>query len=480
MKKTILLSTLLLTVFNLLSQAKMTPLTVKAVYDFNVGDVFEYEIIKKLWNVENTLFIQHQITGKTCTSNQCTYIIKSKSINESQQIDTATVVLNLSELDSVIYKQLPENTILLDPILDLIVKSDTTFLSNAFGGGKISQYQERYKLNVSAEHNLMHQFMEGLGVVFTHEDNIYPPNGDNIFYEKRLIFYKKATKTWGNPIDFTPKPIPYYPMANEGAQWYYNTGNKRTQVIFLQGDSTYNNLVYKKAFEYTLKEDSLKSNPPNDYTYNIEKKQLIGLIRDDIANKKVYYVYLNSDFPKGNCSKNQTEFLLFDFNVKKKDTLNWCALISEKLVVDDIFADRKFRNLLTTNEVQTNSQSIFEMVGFGNTGIFDDRKTFFHFCIYPDIFCRFKVKTKELINESTSNTLVINVNEKPILIPYSNVKSNEALELRYYNTVGQLLGTTKFDDAPTTSITINSTNQVIILVISQRGRMLGYQKCFIE
>lgn len=119
----------------------------------------------------------------------------------------------------------------------------------------------------------------------------------------------------------------YVPFAEEDKFWIYLNYDAANQdipkrisghAITLLGDTTINALAYKKVYRLNLKGGH--NCPPADqpcwdfdYPYQTESTSLDGFIREDIAEKKVYYLN-NTDASE--------EDVLFDFSLEVGDTVN--------------------------------------------------------------------------------------------------------------------------------------------------------------
>ncbi len=88
----------------------------------------------------------------------------------------------------------------------------------------------------------------------------------------------------------------YYPLPDTNAVWVHNTACEK--YIAIKGDSTLGTTVYKKCYSV------------NSLTQTLSTYSLMGLLRQDIPNKKVYAV-----IPGMN-----NERLLYDFNLNLNDT----------------------------------------------------------------------------------------------------------------------------------------------------------------
>ena len=86
----------------------------------------------------------------------------------------------------------------------------------------------------------------------------------------------------------------YYPLPDSNAVWTSMNG-----IYLTRGDSTYNALQYTKYY-YT-----------SDTALSLGSQVYLGMLRQDIPNKKIYGIKKGS----------QTEYLLYHFNLQLNDTL---------------------------------------------------------------------------------------------------------------------------------------------------------------
>ncbi len=204
----------------------------------------------------------------------------------------------------------------------------------------------------------------------------------------------------------------YEPMAVEGAHWVVfalTDDGSAHYSIALKGDTVVNGIFYKKVFRYKL--ESLATIPAElfpPYTFN--ETSLIGGIRDDIAQRKVYAIAFEDeswDFP--DCDKFE-EQLLYDFSLAAGDTLNGClhnVVDLPPIIVDSItsgFFWGKDRNILATGlgtllegfgTASGPFASLYDMPVPGNPFQPVD------YCIGSDLECGFGfVNTGELMTEN--------------------------------------------------------------------------------
>ena len=123
----------------------------------------------------------------------------------------------------------------------------------------------------------------------------------------------------------------YVPMAVDSATWLMTDGDEIPQfsesiVLRIEGDTTINGLNYSKLYYYDV------------YLYEVifNSRKLLGLIRDDISQRKVYgglingvqfgfetFLSENVQCDWGDVNSFQ-EHLLYDFSLQEGDTINNC------------------------------------------------------------------------------------------------------------------------------------------------------------
>ncbi len=123
----------------------------------------------------------------------------------------------------------------------------------------------------------------------------------------------------------------YVPMAVEGAQWMsqaYNTDYYNAQSYIygfeVRGDTIINNVDYKKVYRKRYGTGgSYTAGLPVAYDGNLS---VVGAIRDDIPNKKVYAIIFDrgGNPPMGvpnefGCLNYDQEFCLYDFSLQGGD-----------------------------------------------------------------------------------------------------------------------------------------------------------------
>ena len=203
----------------------------------------------------------------------------------------------------------------------------------------------------------------------------------------------------------------YIPMAVDNATWLMGSTHEDPQfdvliVLRIEGDSIVNNLSYSKIYHY-------------DYVGNkilLQTRKLLGLLRDDIDERKVYggllggiqygfETFLNFE---AQCDWGDintfNEHLLYDFGVQEGDTINSCML-SNSAVVSSIEEIDRF-GYLRRNLSLDDDQYTIMTEGIGTCiGIFKGQECFytgggfsyalFNYCIGPFSECNLLTSIKE-------------------------------------------------------------------------------------
>lgn len=278
---------LLLIVCTFTARANDT-LTRAQIYNFNVGDTFDYEEnVTQLEGCPGPCVTSLQLNNYfRCIIHQTYY---------SSDSDTLFVVRNwiypLPEkfdtlvLDSLQYEELLIDTSHGQPqqfFIDTNSKYNHGVLNvGTFDGGFL---------------NYSNGYVEGLGKVFTYNASGEGGGFDSIY----LIYYSKNAETWGIPYYVADQSylVQFIPIPEECAAWVSSTpppcGNYvqvvRTGNRISANSHTYVEMIYSG---YDIVGDSL-----------ITPDSLIGYFRNDTANLKVYLYSNFNSFP----------FLIYDFS----------------------------------------------------------------------------------------------------------------------------------------------------------------------
>jgi len=212
----------------------------------------------------------------------------------------------------------------------------------------------------------------------------------------------------------------YTPLAIENATWFITPYGETAETPYayrIDGDSIHNNILYKKLYYNTL-----------EYVYNeftminqigFVSRHLIGLIRDDINNRKVYYINLTNIFGtnESECTalfqdNIDQEVLLYDFDLTVNDTIDNC--ISSEVEFGDLkITSDTIINMYQKNRrtLQANGNSIIEGIGF-DRGLLSPlsfpfhagKGTSFYYCVGSLFDCNVITSTDDLL---TNNEITV-------------------------------------------------------------------------
>ena len=172
---------------------KMKPLTVREVYDFNLGDIFIYEhklYAPPLVGTLRTQYERRTILSKTMNTKGDSIIytynserfFKDSLRKASERIDTLIV----TDLDSVAINKFKPN-----PSSGFKTYASDTYLSFCID----RKLNTRHLFCDNCDYGMDFWVGQGVGVTYMHVLSFSPT-------ESRLIYFKKKTETWGTPIDF--------------------------------------------------------------------------------------------------------------------------------------------------------------------------------------------------------------------------------------------------------------------------------------
>lgn len=125
----------------------------------------------------------------------------------------------------------------------------------------------------------------------------------------------------------------YIPIVNTENNWislrYENFDSPKVtsgHLIKIEKDTIVENIEYKEVYQYEL--DGTHPCPPEmmpcfklDFPYKAKQsKKLLGLIRENLNEKKIYYRSIAED----KCSND--EYVIYDFSVQQGDSLTVCQI----------------------------------------------------------------------------------------------------------------------------------------------------------
>jgi len=152
------------------------------IYDFQIGDIFQYEVIASEPTSGSHVYTNIEIMGKYYSASQGT-LFYIRSIAQHENHSWAPYWVFSKKTDTIFYTN-----------LDSLIHSgniDTVFTDTVFSGRKINRVS-----SYGPSMNELQIFVEGLGQTYYH----FVQTSPNTDWEKRLIYYKKGSEVWGTPI----------------------------------------------------------------------------------------------------------------------------------------------------------------------------------------------------------------------------------------------------------------------------------------
>jgi hypothetical protein len=193
MKKIILL-TLLCYIFNLsLSQAQ-EPLKVREVYDFAVGDTFQYQVALPLYSVNTnpppSKYRQVVILSKQLDTVKKRFLYKTQIEEYTPSYEVRPIVyqpIYVKTTDSIVTEHW-DSIVKAKNICQNINRPATCFdsLVNAYGNRKTLKHEYFYGLVAGKTH-----YTTGLGLTLDYAV------GDQLYNLTKMIFYSKNGQKWG-------------------------------------------------------------------------------------------------------------------------------------------------------------------------------------------------------------------------------------------------------------------------------------------
>ena len=258
---------------------------------------------------------------------------------------------------------------------------------------------------------------------------------------------------------------PYVPMAVDSATWHLastdeNPANDEIIALRIEGDTLVNNILYYKIYHYDFIADGLFS----------KSRKLLGLLRDDINERKVYggllggvqygfetFINYNASCVWGDVN-NFNEQLLYDFDFELGDTVNVCML-SGPAVITSVDVTDRFGFQRRTFELDNDQHTIMSE-GIGTClGIFEGSfECFFtgggfayglvNYCIGDFSDCSFLTSAKDEAPEE-----ILNVYPNPVSGVLSISNSVEIKQFSLLDIHGKLIevysdNTIDFEDQP--------------------------------
>jgi len=152
------------------------------IYDFQIGDIFQYELIASEPSSGSHVYTNIEIMGKYYSASQdALYYIRSFATHENHS--WAPYWVFSKKTDTIFYTN-----------LDSLIHSgniDTVFTDTVLSGRKVNRWS-----SYGPSSNELGIFVEGLGQTYYH----FVQTSPNTDWENRLIYYKKGSEVWGTPI----------------------------------------------------------------------------------------------------------------------------------------------------------------------------------------------------------------------------------------------------------------------------------------
>lgn len=264
-----------------LSQARASDtLTVRQVYNFSVGDTFDYKTSNYASNYDQNnclldfsdshyAYQRYIVNSKTLSPSGDSVIYIRHQVYPTNRFDT----LIYTNLDSSIFKVF--DTVHLSQYLQF----DTGSLADGRSTNTLT-------LNVPLGYNYAVQYGAGVGIVsasYSSSDGISLSFGDNT----TLIYYSKGADTMGtafyNEPDF--QTVPHYtPIPEECASWIRAYYPDCIYDLFYEEVKT-GNKVFFNGHKYV----ELYSRYYNVQTAYFQTDSLMGYFRNDTLGQKVYF-----------------------------------------------------------------------------------------------------------------------------------------------------------------------------------------------
>ncbi len=255
----------------------------------------------------------------------------------------------------------------------------------------------------------------------------------------------------------------YKPMAVESATWIvtgYGDYNLNGWAFRIEGDTTINQTLYKKLLYYHL--DVQYDNQTLEKEFSVTSSDLMGFMRDDIVNRKVYllpvlYQFNNASIAipcRDSFAIANNEILLFDFDITVGDISNDCMVdfstYPPEVKLDttiNIYGEPR-RVLGFSQYFYSHDQNLIEGVGYTNgllnefTNIISAVKGYglYSYCIGSLWDCRLSTSTSQL---ELDNETVVYPNPVYDEITLETNKTSNQIQILNFN--GKIL--TQIDEA---------------------------------
>lgn len=284
---------LLFTILSL-SQAKASDtLTFRQIYNFNVGDTFDYKL-----TYSEVLGIFHEVPLSGYNFQRC--IIKGKIASADSVTYIMSFLPSYHLFDTLVYTHL-DSTIL----LDTLAHGSWQFTIGINSCDSV--YNEIDVVDAIDETFYKRQYSPRLGAIYTMGGFNYPPT-DQSTTDTTLIYFHTANAQCGTPytIANNSSALHYTPIPEDCAVWNKEAGyypypyslyeQIRTGAKHYQSNHTYVELIYRSY---------------DSYLQTFTNDSLVGYFRNDTLGKKVWFLD----------SLSGSESLLYDFTLVSGDNI---------------------------------------------------------------------------------------------------------------------------------------------------------------
>jgi hypothetical protein len=238
----------------------------------------------------------------------------------------------------------------------------------------------------------------------------------------------------------------YVPTAVDSATWLIDSWGEWSPpehyALRIEGDSLYTGISYKKLYRYDLESDR-----------TVLSRRLIGLMRDDVPNRKVYGVLFDPIYLPGpfdgdtTCIwSNSREILLYDFDLTVGDLSSDCHIMGSNFNTQVETESVQEHFGLSRRTLGSQNSTLIEGIGYAAGLLLEGSNAIaagigirmYDYCIGSLWDCSLRTSTEELSEQSLA-TLYPNPTQDKIYI-------NTDLRLRQisiYDLQGRLLRTPK-------------------------------------
>jgi|GEM_PF-4639561 len=288
-----------------LSQAKASDtLTIRQVFNFNVGDTFDYVSLLAYQIANADISVPYY--GQTYSR----FVISAKTLSIGN--DTITYIRHqvypIDRLDTLIYTSLDSN--ILKIFGPAYTSSPIKFYTSVLPDGRLSDSLSTTDSTIAYHLGV---YTAGLGLTNTvfYDQNDTFGGRTTIGTDTTLIYYAKGSDMWGATYyQYIGDRLPHYtPIPEECAYWNYIL--ECPQII----SGGYSDGVVQQVYtgnkvyfnNHTYVELNLRTFDPNINTITVDS--VFGYFRNDTIGQKLYFTN----------NMNSPEVLLCDFTLETSD-----------------------------------------------------------------------------------------------------------------------------------------------------------------